>query len=491
MALLVTVINLKNTVYPKEYMHYVYYPVAIIPIKYWHVTEFEENIVSSTILKLCKIRRLSCTALIDMLHLPKQWQPIIQKELDRLVLAGQLMTEKELYYTLSKKEEDVVENPIVTKYEDGYLIFDEIQGDFFDYVHTKDFRIYPKNDLEYVLEPNVSLSIKMYNEARTDVLMKTAVYSFNEFEKRKIQGDSPVEETKKELPLLDIRVDKKPFMFVQHGFMPIPVTGEIAFDDMGNIYGRVEAISPFTNEPSQKLLDIIIGQEIGKESIAWLQELIVEDAKKIDFDPDDLIEIISQQLNGVRVHRSVFEYLQAGETWWREYKSNNELVPANRASAINAYSLAIEALLKEKLTILASWKVPESLTIAYEHKKIMNYLKQKFYPLEIPSTILSNCKVIAGKFVRYGELEKVPERSIRDYLAKLLLFSAYHDQQLLKNIAQHTSIFQAIERIVSLRNKAGGHYNEEILTMDVDRYKNKLMQLRQDVYACIQFWEAI
>lgn len=491
MAILITVINLKNQLHSREHMQYVYYPVAIVPIKYWHVAPFEENIVSLTMLKLCKLRRLSRSTLLEILNLPKQWEPIVQKELDRLVLAGQLMTEHDLYYAPPESEEGVVEKATVTTYEDGYLIFDEIQGDFFDYVHTSDFRSYPKNDLEYVLAENVQLNAHLYDEARTDVLMKTAVYSFNELEKQKIQGDQPTEETNKEPLPPHIRVDKQPFMFVQRGFIPVPLIGDIAFNDMGEVYGRVEAISPFTDEPSQKLLDIIIEQEAGKESIEWLQTLVVEDARNIDFDPDDIVEEISRQLQGVRVHRTVFEHLQAGELWWRDYQRNDERVPANRASAINAYSLAIEALLKERVTALDSWETPEPLATAYKHKKLMNYLKQKFYLLEIPQTILSNCKTIAEKFVRYGHLEKVPERSIRDYIAKLLLFSAYHDQQLLKKFAQHKSIFHMIERIVLLRNKAGGHFNEEILTMDLDIYNSKLTQLRQDVYECIQFWEAI
>ena len=166
---------------------YVYYPVAIVPVKYWSVEEVDMSIITQTILELGRIRPFRLTELFEKMHIPEVWKDVIQFEIESLVM-GKLLNENSdgTYETLKEKTE-----PIKYDYKEGYMIFDEVRGQFFEYVHEKDLFTSFEQQVDFELQTNSNFTHEYYEGPKCEEQMKAAVIKFNKTKKKFYSDGDP------------------------------------------------------------------------------------------------------------------------------------------------------------------------------------------------------------------------------------------------------------------------------------------------------------
>lgn len=471
---------------------YVYYPVAIVPVKYWSVEEVDMSIITQTILELGRIRPFRLTELFEKMHIPEVWKDVIQFEIESLVM-GKLLNENSdgTYETLKEKTE-----PIKYDYKEGYMIFDEVRGQFFEYVHEKDLFTSFEQQVDFELQTNSNFTHEYYEGPKCEEQMKAAVIKFNKTKKKFYSDGDQIDE----IGILDVsseevRVEKKQFVFTKRGLMPI----QLSCNDFPNFkegvpYFKVNAISPFTKNPSVSMLTVIEGQTIGKEAIEWFKELSKEHMNEGLFNPTEIVDLfdrIEEKLAGTKISQTVFEYLQIIEQIFMEFERGEKGNVGNRPSNISTFNLAIEALMQEKIVNNRTIEPPTQWVKEYKDNTLDKLIKSKFREIAdlIPVAIMSNLQNIAKKMVQYNGLEKVRIFGNRDYFATLLIVDILSDKYWINKIKQYRTILFDFEKLVSVRNKKGGHHNDELFKMPHEDYVNLIRESRERMYTLIHFLE--
>lgn len=470
---------------------YVYYPVKVIPVKYWSVEKNEISIISQTILQLGKIKGFSLIEIMEKMKIPKEWSGIIEYEVNDLISKGLLAKESELIYKTVAEGE-----PTKSTYKEGYMFFDEVRGQFFEYVHEQDLLFSFEEKVDFVLEGNTKCTKNYFDSAKCDEQMKLAVFNFNEMKVKYFNEGELSEESVVETAVTDeIRVEKKPFAFAKEAYLPIKLTtSQIFYRQDGESYTNIVVTSPFTREPSVLLQSIIENQAMGKMAVEWLNDSLNDELEQQMLGRQtvtSLLECIENGLKGTRVSESVFEYLQVGEKVLMEYEEGVIHPLASRSMYINNYNLALEAVMQELIADKLNLEVPEQWRKEYKAKTLDRLIETSFYDMQryISKGIMNNMKKLASKIVKYNGLRNVNIYGNRDFMAVLLLHDLLDDQRWRRKIMAKPTILADYETFVSERNEKGGHHNEKMFQMKTKDYYEQLMEYREKAYILIQFLE--
>ncbi|HEO8419802.1 TPA: hypothetical protein VBX77_001775 [Yersinia enterocolitica] len=476
----------------KHSYQYIYYPIAAVPVKFWAVENIELSIIAHTLIAFGRLKPFYFEDILVKMNIPKEWEEMVQYEIDHLLMKNLL---KELP---DKAYEAVQQEEIVSyEYKEGYMIFDEIRGEFFNYIHESDLLFQHQDLMSEHLTTNVELNRAFYEETKFDELMKTAINHYNESKKKLFKdGEYPEESDFAKEMDTSIRVEKKTFVFVKRGLMAVPLKGEVLFEtDTKEQYVKIQALSPFTQQPSVQLLSLIEGQFKGKEIMDWLETVMLDDLYNFEFAKEDqeaLFENIEKMLNGVQISQAAFEYLQTGEMKYIEYEKGEEAFIGERPNNLSTFNLAVEAILKVKLAQYDDIEVPKEWVSERRQGTLSKYLQAKFYAIYeyVPKAIWNNLLTIAEKMVQYRTLQSVYIYGNRDYIAALIIVDYLTNQQWMKKIAQHPESLEHAENVVSIRNKSGGHHDAELLKLSLQQYMQLFKKSRENAYKLIHFLEA-
>ena len=242
------------------------------------------------------------------------------------------------------------------------------------------------------------------------------------------------------------------------------------------------------------MLTVIEGQTIGKEAIEWFKELSKEHMNEGLFNPTEIVDLfdrIEEKLAGTKISQTVFEYLQIIEQIFMEFERGEKGNVGNRPSNISTFNLAIEALMQEKIVNNRTIEPPTQWVKEYKDNTLDKLIKSKFREIAdlIPVAIMSNLQNIAKKMVQYNGLEKVRIFGNRDYFATLLIVDILSDKYWINKIKQYRTILFDFEKLVSVRNKKGGHHNDELFKMPHEDYVNLIRESRERMYTLIHFLE--
>lgn len=468
---------------------YVYYPVSVVPVKYWAVEKEELSIVAKTIVQLCQLKPLSRAQLMEKLNIPPQWSYVIEQELNNLLMKG-IVHERHgmMYETVDEPE------PVQHVYKSGYMFFDEVRRKFFEYVHEGELMTSYDIEPPFMLERNTMFSKEFYDSSTCDEQMKLAVANYNERKTKYFEEGVTVEEAAiKTADVTHISIEKRSFTFVKTSFyMPIQLqVGDVFYSVEGIPYQKPEVISPFIKQPSVVLQTVIEAQPKGKEAIEWLIAESESAFSQQFEEAETLLERIEERLQGVKICDAVFEYLQLSEQAVMNAEAGERSLVASRPAIINNFNLTIEATMKPLVASIQPFDVPEQWKKEHKKRQLPNYIEKLFYELrtDLPSSLKSNMKTIANKMVEYGALERVHIYGNRDYMAVLLLHDRVHRKYWFNELKEAPHYLQKLERIVSLRNDNGGHHNDYLLQLSDEAFYKLLYELHDDVYAIIRFLE--
>lgn len=467
---------------------YIYYPVSIVPVKYWAVEKQSLSVVAQTISQLCRLQPMSHAQLMKKLNMPAQWGHILEHELNVLLNGSMLRkTNDVMYETFS---EDVQLQHV---YKQGYMFFDEVRLTFFDYVHSEEIHFAYEQDAMFSLQPHTAFSEAYYEGATCEEQMKRAVKNYNELQSTYfIDGVRAEEVAIQNAVDEEIRIEKRPYSFVKtNHYLPLRLQlAPFTYTQDGELKQNVDVISPFTKQPSVLLKTIVTSQPEGEEALQW--QIDIEEASFIPPQPfEELLSRIEGRLNGVRVSEAVFEYLQLAEQTLWQYEQGEPSFSAARAAAINSYNLALEATLQSIVMQIGSFEAPSQWKTAYKRKQLHRYIDEQFFDMQniLPQSITGKMKRIATSIVERGASSAVNIYGNRDYFALLLLYDRLHERRWLTKLQVAPHYIQKFEHVVSWRNDTGGHHSDVLLHMSNAQFSELLSKINDDVYAFIQFLE--
>lgn len=478
---------------------FVYYPVAVVPVEYWSVQKIDHSIIAQTLLKLGDIAPFRLDEVCEKLGFPVEFHFIVDQEIQ------QLLKEQQLQEVMTGKYKTVKKQVAVSyEYKKGYMMYDEIRGQFFTYIHEKELLMSHDTYNMEMLTSNIPLTLELYQQTSFETLLKLAVNQFNLYqEKRFTEGvadtdivlSSHLEDEANEEINTMIRVEKQPYPFVKRGYIAVQLTGMIMQSQSGELYTKVSAISPFTDDHSVQLYELIKGQDVGEEAIR-LVELMAKEAELQSFgsspnEQQDTLANIETMLQGAQVSDALYEYLQTCERDYLRYKNGNG-EKGDRASSLNTFGLMAEALLQEHLEpyiqiepilVKKSW-----LLNGHVNRKA---LKADFYTISdhIPQAIWCNLEKLAEKMNRYGSIQNVHYYGSRDYVATLLISDYLGEKSFYEKVLQHPQGLTYVEDIVAIRNKLAGHHSGWLMEMQNKKFIELFTELRESMYAFIRFME--
>ncbi|MER2126540.1 MAG: hypothetical protein ABS941_05445 [Solibacillus sp.] len=469
---------------------YVYYPVTVVPVKYWSVEQQQLSIISETILKLCKIKQYRIDELMTKLQLPPAWKSILAAEMDDLLLKN-LIVKQHDYFEAKDKEVDSTSY----EYKEGVMFFDEVRGQFFEYVHEDELLFSYEQTLDLQIDGNTECTKAYYEDVKCDEQMKRAVYNYNEIKKKFFEDGAVIEEVPVENAITkEIRAEKKSFAFTKRAYLPIRLKLEQLFYDEQGTYTPAIAISPFTNEKSALLYSIIENQDQGKLAIEWLIETnqaSLEQEMMVSIGQVSILDRVEAGLQGTTVSQAVLEYLQLGEKVLIEAEQGERHNPALRAAYINNYNLAIEAVMQELIETKRTLQAPRHWKQAYEQKTLDKVIETIVYSMghTLPAAILRNMKKIAQQMIKLEQGQSLHVYGNRDFMALLLLADELEQRQWQKRLIEQAHVLPMYEQLVELRNKTGSHHDETLFQMSPSAYYELLQKTKQQAYAIIQFLE--
>ena len=138
---------------------YVYYPVTVVPVKYWSVEKQQLSIISETILKLCKMKQYRIDELMNKMQLPPAWKSILAAEMDDLLLKN-LIVKHQDYFEAKNKDIDSTSY----EYKEGVMVFDEVRGQFFEYVHENELLFSYEQTLDLCIDSNTECTKAYYED---------------------------------------------------------------------------------------------------------------------------------------------------------------------------------------------------------------------------------------------------------------------------------------------------------------------------------------
>lgn len=469
---------------------YVYYPVTVVPVKYWSVEKQQLSIISETILKLCKMKQYRIDELMNKMQLPPAWKSILAAEMDDLLLKN-LIVKHQDYFEAKNKDIDSTSY----EYKEGVMFFDEVRGQFFEYVHENELLFSYEQTLDLCIDSNTECTKAYYEDVKCDEQMKRAVYNYNENKKKFFEDGVVIEEVPIENAITkEIRVEKKSFAFAKRAYLPICLKVEQLYYSEQGTYTPVIAKSPFTNEKSSLLYSIIENQDQGKLAIEWLLETSkasLEQEMMMSMGQVSVLDRVEAGLQGTSVSQAVLEYLQLGEKVLIEFERGERHNPALRAAYINNYNLAIEAVMQELIQPKRTLQAPLQWKQAYEKKTLDRVIETIVYSMShiLPAAILRNMKKIAQQMVKLEQGQSLHVYGNRDFMALLLLADELEQRQWQKRLIEQAHVLPMYEELVELRNKTGSHHDETLFQMSHSAYYELLQKIKQQAYEIIQFLE--
>ncbi|MGF9800918.1 hypothetical protein [Brevibacillus agri] len=481
------------------------YPIAVVPVKYWTVREHELHIVGKKILELVREGANKPEVVSSLLGLTGKLEKIVFDEWDHLQALG-LLEQKQGGTWITSYEGNAAYSEVL---EDGYLIYDLLRGTFFPYIHQGDVFLTSDKKMKTVinsLQPNIELTKKLFEAESFRAKARQAARTFSHMTKEWLLSGEQTDELlvidQPEAPVeTQYRIELKPFSFVQKGFMVVRLKGDVV-NRGGNVH--IHAISPFTNRRSHSLYAIIEAQEEGKRELEIFREYILEEEYReletmFAMDPRDLFDRvyaeIANHLEGSKVTNAVLEYLEVAEKDYQKMISQNDIMIGERASQINNWNLAMEAYFSkwmEKYEDLRA--LPEWGKFANQ-QQAASYLQTRLYDIwqDLPIAIQHNTKQILVKLRPNQPISSVRPFGNRDRVGLILLSElTMREQQaadqpiFISMIRKHPSLLHKLDRIISLRNQSGGHYNANIAQLSHAEFLEFVQETRQNVYEIIR-----
>ena len=506
MVILETIINFRQgeqqlNQITRDYTQIAYYPIAAVPIKLWVVQNPNLSILAETLVKLIHVcGPIAFEPLMMKMNIPTTWYDMMHYEMADLLIKG-LIEEEQGQYSARQSEE------LTTyQYEQGYMIFDAIQGKFFNYIHIGNLYTTGEEITQFQLEENVAMNRTYYDSPRCDELMHLAVHEFNEAQKHEIftgdrAADIMTDDTAVPAEIANVRFEKQPYSFVKKGFMPIRVF--VPEEQRKNINWKeqlqqqmVTVMSPFSNKESSYLREVLRHQKEGQFCIEYVLDECEQTMYDFEFDDEETVEAsIIQALAQAKVSKGIYPYLYSAEKKWLDVTQSKKCSIATLAEGINGFNVVIEGILKEVLATfnIKHVTIPTAWKSTHDKDFSKNVTKAQFLSIyeQLPRALKSNLHKLVHEVIERNHIEKTYDRlsGNRDLVAFLLIVDLLHEKKWLQKIEQRVAILSELDEIVSLRNKYSSHFNEESQYMTSQQCEEKLTYVRLHTYELIRFWE--
>lgn len=480
------------------------YPVTIIPIRYWAVKETALNMISTTIIKLLQLKRLTMVQVKKLMGMEQTFSQVIDEEWNQLIIKNFIKPSPDHpdFWEINEKVDLVEYN-----YEDGYLCFDEMYGKVMPFIFPGT-PYFETGSIPYdtvILNNSINLTKDFYDSLDFKKQMEQSVSQFNQTLIEKIKsGDGHLNDM--EVALLQDgteiekwRVELKSFAALRQAYLPVSVSGEIAVGLNKRQEVRLIAYSPYTNDKSYYFLDILQNIPESKAHLNELEELIknleAEDyLREFGVTKDDIeesIERILQMLQGVQLqHEATFELLQNAEWDYLQHERDGELRIGARPSKVSNWYLVLESILRPIAENLEEQNWPTAWR--YRGNEAESFLASHMNGFRIPKALQNNLRKVFED-AQHKPLSTIHANGARDLLAIILISdllkkNSGKDTILLSRLEKEPDILERMDSLIVLRNQKGAHIDMQFNRMNSTLFFEELTKHRQMVYDVIKLF---